>query len=216
MDQFKYMKNGRRMKTCMPCRHKNMYQNQKTDQQKMEIREKAKANREKRMQDDPEGTRQLEADKGKAQWEINRNNIKYRVPLLKRAAIDRNYVWDVSMTDDVCESMMTGPCFYCYSKKELNGIDRMNNFRGYYRDNCVGCCKTCNHSKLCLDAHTFVIRCRRISAVQCRGGGVRMVYDTSFTSAWPDSLPSSFATYKYCAKKKQRVFEITVEEYSAI
>ena len=46
----------------------------------------------------------------------------------------------------------------------LNGIDRMDNAVGYLPANVVPCCKDCNFMKKALDAHTFVERCRQVSA----------------------------------------------------
>lgn len=60
-------------------------------------------------------------------------------------------------------------CFYCgsspqrYFQKEktkkgflYNGIDRINNTKGYYSGNIVPCCKSCNESKSDLDRNDFI------------------------------------------------------------
>jgi hypothetical protein len=43
-----------------------------------------------------------------------------------------------------------------------NGIDRLDNERGYTRDNCVACCKECNRAKLEMDAEEYIEHCRRV------------------------------------------------------
>ena len=47
-----------------------------------------------------------------------------------------------------------------------NGIDRVNNARGYVRDNLVTCCKHCNAMKSALGRDAFVMHARRIVAHQ--------------------------------------------------
>jgi hypothetical protein len=68
------------------------------------------------------------------------------------------------LTIDEAESLFTGICYYCkklpsmvdrsnkdkvegYSIFIHNGIDRVDNSRGYSTDNCVSCCKKCNNLK---------------------------------------------------------------------
>lgn len=43
-----------------------------------------------------------------------------------------------------------------------NGIDRIDNNRGYVKENCVPCCKTCNYAKRKMDLLTFKEWARRL------------------------------------------------------
>lgn len=76
----------------------------------------------------------------------------------KWSATKRNYTF--SLTDDECIILLSANCVYCdsppsstYQQKQgnglftYNGIDRINNARGYEADNVVTCCKTCNRAK---------------------------------------------------------------------
>lgn len=47
---------------------------------------------------------------------------------------------------------------YCY----YNGIDRINNTKGYFMENCVSCCKTCNIMKMALGKDKFLSHIKRI------------------------------------------------------
>jgi len=66
-------------------------------------------------------------------------------------------------------------CFYCdekptnnYSRKGRNGayiysgIDRKDNDKGYFLDNCVACCWECNHAKGNRSYDEFINWLRRI------------------------------------------------------
>lgn len=75
----------------------------------------------------------------------------------KRNAKMRNFVWELSRTD--IEQLITSPCFFCKRSAQTrtftqfndsllhNGIDRLDNNKGYTVENSVPCCKTCNLAK---------------------------------------------------------------------
>lgn len=50
-----------------------------------------------------------------------------------------------------------------------NGIDRINNTKGYVVDNCVACCKMCNFMKGKLDHKMFVEQIHKIHSNLSRG-----------------------------------------------
>lgn len=87
--------------------------------------------------------------------EGNLNNI---IRDYKRKAKNRNR--EFSLTKEQFRKLTKQKCFYCgaepcailSSKKSngkyvYNGIDRVDNEKGYTVDNCVACCGTCNRMK---------------------------------------------------------------------
>jgi len=56
---------------------------------------------------------------------------------------------DFAITKSHFNDLISKSCFYCDYKKdgEVNGIDRMDNNKGYTEENCVSCCQTCNFLK---------------------------------------------------------------------
>lgn len=66
-------------------------------------------------------------------------------------------------------------CWYCGQKPSriarsgrhtvlYNGIDRVENDKGYTEVNCIPCCTECNRLKRALDGEVFVARIRKIAA----------------------------------------------------
>lgn len=49
---------------------------------------------------------------------------------------------------ELCNDLMTDNCYYCgVEPSPYNGIDRVDNSRGYLEDNVVTACEMCNLSK---------------------------------------------------------------------
>lgn len=76
--------------------------------------------------------------------------------IYKRSAKDKNHNLNIDIED--FKKIITSNCFYCgiepsrlYHKTVVNiyynGIDRVDNNKGYDMDNIVACCRTCNVAK---------------------------------------------------------------------
>jgi hypothetical protein len=146
-----------------------------------------------------------------AAW--NTQNFAARFRAIKQQAINvKNIPWDDNLTDELCYQMMTSPCHYCHFKSDttLNGIDRMDNTRGYTVENCVGCCGTCNFMKGSMDPITFLRRCFHISH---RFGGKGAEYKNITSST---KSPCSYWHYQDRAERKQLEFQFTKEEFQAL
>lgn len=80
------------------------------------------------------------------------------------------------LTRDEFEMLINLACFYCgdlpaertlTSHKQrivCNGIDRVDNSKGYLRENCVPACKTCNVAKARLSQQAFITHCKKIAS----------------------------------------------------
>lgn len=72
-------------------------------------------------------------------------------------------------------------CFYCeakpynlnisHCKEKYQGIDRINNDKGYENSNCLPCCKDCNSAKSNLNQYDFILHLKRIKYHQNQGLG---------------------------------------------
>lgn len=88
-----------------------------------------------------------------------------------RAALKRGYNWD--LTPEQVFDLMGKNCVYCNvpplqkvkrSKKLYNGLDRVDNSKGYTHDNIVTCCGSCNRMKGTLSAQEFLNKIRIIAS----------------------------------------------------
>lgn len=96
-----------------------------------------------------------------AHWK--KTNFTERLGQYKRSAITRGYHWN--MTDDRVEALFSSPCHYCGLldlEHTLNGIDRVDNTKGYDETNVVSCCKLCNNFKHTLSVNEFITHANRI------------------------------------------------------
>lgn len=73
------------------------------------------------------------------------NKVKLSIRATKAGAKRRGL--DYLLPDALAEDLMTDACFYCGNAEEVNGIDRVDNFKGYLEDNVVTACKWCNRAK---------------------------------------------------------------------
>lgn len=84
------------------------------------------------------------------------------------------------LTSEEFKKLVLSPCYYCgllpekivFHKKKrgkrvewttaMNGVDRVDNSRGYAADNCVACCCICNRGKMDRTVQDFLDWARRI------------------------------------------------------
>jgi hypothetical protein len=94
----------------------------------------------------------------------------------KKQANKRNIEW--TLTDAIFFSLAESPCYYCgvnpyqqyvVSKRAngsytYNGLDRVDDFKGYTKANCVPCCGICNYAKRSMLQEDFLMWLDRIAA----------------------------------------------------
>lgn len=97
----------------------------------------------------------------------------------QRNAKKRNYAFELS--DEQMHELFQGKCYYCnsepstiYYKKQLygsyvyNGVDRIDNLKGYTIDNAVSCCKYCNWMKSKYSQNIFLDKIKKIYNHRCK------------------------------------------------
>lgn len=105
----------------------------------------------------------------------NNESLKKRIfRNYKRGAKNRNYEFKLLYEEFI--KLIVGNCFYCgnapqvligelsYTKESFkrNGIDRVDNTKGYTLDNSVSCCKQCNKAKMEMSYKEFTDFIKRI------------------------------------------------------
>ena len=88
---------------------------------------------------------------------------------MKRSAKDRGYEWDLTREQVACLTKQC--CYYCGAEPKqcrkaprhngpyiYNGLDRLDNDKGYAPGNVVPCCGACNRMKLAMTLEEFTSR----------------------------------------------------------
>jgi hypothetical protein len=93
----------------------------------------------------------------------------------RRGAKKRGYSFE--LTEGQCSELFIQDCFYCGASPSTvvrlpknalpflcNGIDRVDNSKGYEEGNVVACCNRCNKAKHTMTAADFVALCSRVAS----------------------------------------------------
>lgn len=86
------------------------------------------------------------------------NENKYDV--YKRNCNETGKIFSIPREEFDC--LVHLPCYYCGDMTDINGIDRVDNNKGYISGNCVPCCKTCNFMKGKLSYDKFIEKIKQI------------------------------------------------------
>jgi len=101
----------------------------------------------------------LKANRGRKrqagrEWALS-NPDRTALHYTRAGAKRRGLAW--LLDDEVALALIRGVCFYCGSAPEpANGIDRVDNSKGYENGNVVGCCAQCNFAKNDLSVASFL------------------------------------------------------------
>jgi hypothetical protein len=89
--------------------------------------------------------------------EVMAHNLDYKNPpkysVYKKRAEER-FKGEEMLTEEEFKHLSQKNCHYC-GKSGPNGIDRIDNNKGYAKENCVPCCKHCNYVKGDLSQNDF-------------------------------------------------------------
>lgn len=88
----------------------------------------------------------------------------------RKNAAKRDLEFEIS--DEECVSLFSMPCHYCgwvesntfQGKFDHNGIDRLDNSKGYIPDNCLPCCYVCNRAKNSMPYEDFLAWADRLAS----------------------------------------------------
>lgn len=78
----------------------------------------------------------------------------------KTNAKDRNLSFNLTFEKFV--SYWQQPCYYCGDRIKTIGLDRVDNKKGYTKDNIVPCCEWCNKMKWIYTREEFLEHCKKV------------------------------------------------------
>lgn len=142
----------------------------------------------------------------------------------KRGATLRGY--DFKITKEMFRELTKGKCFYCgvepstylYSQRQnggytYNGIDRVDNNKGYVIGNVVSCCKKCNFAKKSMDKINFINWVWNISNNTSKKEIIEYVGFDKIEGREKMSIVAWIKEYKKAAKKKNMPFELSDNDF---
>lgn len=92
---------------------------------------------------------------------INRpRGLREKFSAYKSVALKANRIFDLTIRD--FQELWCAACYYCGAKVNGIGIDRVDNEKGYTRENSVACCAMCNYMKRNHQEDIFLQHCRKI------------------------------------------------------
>ncbi len=124
---------------------------------------------------------------------------------------------EFKLTLDEFTEIISKPCYYCNQSNEynINGIDRVDNNKGYLKDNIVACCFICNRMKHTLDLDEFISKLYYINyyiknKISLITNDIIIKYPNTLTSG-----RTSYASYKRRAiEERKKEFTLTEIEYN--
>jgi hypothetical protein len=135
----------------------------------------------------------------------------------------KNKILEFTITEEDFASIAREPCFYCGEMENIevdgvsvergfNGIDRKDQTRGYVLDNCVSACNMCNIMKKSLHVDIFLKRVEHMVSYN-----FQMETEAKrFPHVFRDHMDCKFITYVNSAKKRNKHFYLTRDEFNAI
>lgn len=82
---------------------------------------------------------------------------------IKKCAIERNI--NFSLSRDEVINLTKNNCYLCDKPSTIeapNGLDRLDNNKGYVLDNVLSCCKYCNFGKNILTGQEYIDHCKKV------------------------------------------------------
>lgn len=140
--------------------------------------------------------------------EEKRRNMQKAYDEYFRSALRRGY--EFGLTLEKLQELVTSPCTYCGIEKEteINGIDRVDNSKGYTLDNVTTSCWNCNRMKYIYTTEFMLAHCASIKAKHC--------LDITNPYYFQKSTRSFSQNRLEAINKRKLEWALTKEEYIAL
>jgi hypothetical protein len=148
--------------------------------------------------------------------ESNRNDPDYKLRMYKDSAIRRGH--DFNYNEEKFKLMLFQPCYYCGlkpTKNLINGVDRVNNNKGYVINNCVSCCNVCNVLKRDASIFKFINMIRHLLSY-LKIIDAKYDYSIYFADHNEVSYDKLYKTYIGSAKSRKLANTLSIEQFMQI
>jgi len=125
---------------------------------------------------------------------------------------------DFKLTKTEFNELIIQECFYCnYHKSgEVNGIDRINNDKGYITENVVTCCQTCNTLKGASHPQEFIDKIMAIYNYKEKDEAINDTLVNKWKSTYLSRIAPTYKSYSKNAIKRNIDFKLNEEEFKTI
>jgi hypothetical protein len=152
------------------------------------------------------------------QSEAKRNLEGTWASFTKKTKENRNI--EITITKETFLELIQKACFYCkyHNEDEINGIDRIDNFKGYTPENCIPACKFCNRMKHIFHPVFFIEKAKLI--VAHNSDQLEDADREEFYLEWKEYIHKVKVPYIYMKRnseeKRKIPFKITKQQYEEI
>lgn len=121
------------------------------------VRKISREYRRKRYKNDPEFRKRCTIQS------LRPKTPRYFFRKYRYGAKERSLSFELSFEE--FQEIRNRKCYYCGSDKKI-GIDRKDNSKGYFVENCVACCWPCNKVKGAESSENFIEVCKQVADFQ--------------------------------------------------
>jgi len=125
---------------------------------------------------------------------------------------------DFTLPKTIFNELIVQACFYCTYRKEdeVNGIDRIDNNRGYAEGNVVTCCQFCNLAKGTQHPQEFIDKMKAIYKFNSMAYCIEPDIINKWKSTYLSKSTPKFSNYQKSANKRNIEFRITEDDFKLI
>jgi hypothetical protein len=123
-----------------------------------------------------------------------------------------------TLSKNIFNSLIIQKCFYCnYIKdSEVNGIDRIDNNKGYIEDNVVSCCQNCNTMKGSQHPLEFIDKLQMINIFKITNTYMEYSKMEKWKTTYLSKITPKYKSYAKSANSRNIEFKLSEEEFSNI
>lgn len=125
---------------------------------------------------------------------------------------------DFKLSKDKFNALIILPCFYCnyYKNGEVNGIDRVDNNKGYIENNVVSCCLMCNSAKGTQHPQEFIDKLYLIYNHSKQLNNNKNEIVEKWKNTYLSKTSTKFSTYMKSANSRNIEFKLNENEFKSI
>ena len=125
---------------------------------------------------------------------------------------------DFTLSKALFESLLIQPCFYCGHSipNQINGIDRVDNNKGYIEGNVVPCCEICNTLKGTNHPQEFIDKLYTVHEYAVTNIPIKQEWIEQWSSTFLSRGTPIYSSYFKSAQSRSIPFVLSEDEFKTI